>query len=172
MSYQLVLDIAGTNRDRCGGVTGEREAIEFAVRNSSRGDAPWIPLRISFHGEGADSADRSDDTGGSRGRSDSHSADSADGTEGISSAYTISRGYSVPAVGRLDAMITEHVNICGDLLQGAREVQFRWMGTAELKGKERQRSDIWALASVSATLFVGNETVEIFRESFGGSDIK
>lgn len=157
----------GTNRDRCDGILGEREAIEFAVRtNSSSDDAAWIPLRISFHDDGSYAGGNGNGDGNDDSRSDSRNSD-----EGISYARII-RGYTVPTTAQLDSIVTEHVTICGDLLRDAREIQFRWMGTAELEGKERERSDIWALASVSATLFVANESETIIEDTFGRSNIK
>lgn len=144
--------MVGTNQDRCDGILGEREAIEFAVRTSSSSDFPWIPLRISY------------------GIADSRKP--SKGSNGGSSHTRTVRGYTVPTVGRRASRVSEHVAVCGDVLRDASEIQLRWMGTAELKGKERERSDIWALASVTATLFVGNQTEKIFEDSFGSNSLK
>lgn len=85
------------------------------------------------------------------------------------------RGFTVPATSRgavQSGMVTEHVYICGDLLRDPSEIQFRWMGTADLEMGNRERRDIWALGNVTVNLIVENETTEIFSDSFGTDNLK
>ena len=119
MSYELVLDV-DSGSSSCDGIEGLDEAVEFAIRiNESK---EWIPLRMTFHNDTANS-----------------------------STQLAVRGYSVPAFGRTEAIATEHVSICGERLRDANTVQFRWLQTANLES-ERQRSDLWALNLLSATV--------------------
>ena len=144
MSYQLVLDVDSASDVNCDGLRNEDESIEFAVRTSSLSDAPWIPLQLHYYTTGGD----------------------VDSTSSI-------RGYSVPTSGRTADTVTGSVDICGDLLQDANEVQFRWMGTAILDNIMPVRSDMWALANVAANLIVGNGRIyEIFGDTFGSDTLK
>ena len=146
ISYQLVLDVESASDENCDGLNrdeNEDESIEFAVRTSSLSDAPWIPLQLHYYTTGGD----------------------VDSTSSI-------RGYSVPTSGRTADTVTGSVDICGDLLQDANEVQFRWMGTSFLDNNAAIRSDMWALANVAANLVIGDESVEIFRDNFGSDNLK
>ena len=125
----------------CDGLRNEDESIEFAVRTSSLSDAPWIPLQLHYYTTGGD----------------------------VESTSSI-RGYSVPTSGRTADTVTGSVDICGDLLQDANEVQFRWMGTAIFE--KPGFNNMWALANVTANLIVGNGRSEIFGDIFGGDTLK
>lgn len=107
-------------------------------------DSPWIPLRMSFR---------------TKARKDYNTT-------------TRIRGYTVLAIGRSETVVSEHLYICGDILHDINGIQFRWMETAEVKGNERLRSDIWALASVNATMTLANETIQIFEDNFGTDGLK
>ena len=135
--------VSDTNCDGLNRDENEDESVEFAVRTSSLSDAPWIPLQLHYYTTGGD----------------------VDSTSSI-------RGYSVPTSGRTADIVTGSVDICGDLLQDANEVQFRWMGTGILDNNMPVRSDMWALANVAANLVVGNESIEIFQDTFGSDTLK
>ena len=68
-----------------------------------------------------------------------------------SSTQLAVRGYTVPAFGRIEAIATEHVSICGERLRDINTVQFRWMQTSSLVGDERRLDDIWAVAVLDAS---------------------
>ena len=80
------------------------------------------------------------------------------------------RGYNVSTSITSSTSVVQHtVYICGDILRTS-QVQFRWMGTAELEQviNRRPRNDIWALANVDATLIdANNETTSLFSDGFG-----
>ena len=83
------------------------------------------------------------------------------------------RGYNVSASTTSSTSVVQHtVHICGDFLHTS-QVQFRWMGTAELEQdvgtmQRRPSNDIWALANVNATLIDNdNETTSILEDGFG-----
>ena len=78
-------------------------------------------------------------------------------------------GYTVPISGRKANIVTESVHICGDLLCDISEVQFRWLGSVNVS---RVKTDMWALANVSANLIIGNKSIEIFRDTFGSDTLK
>lgn len=86
----------------------------------------------------------------------------------ITSELTI-RGYSLQAKGSASSMRQEQILICGDLLC-TNDVQFRWMGTSTTRGSDR--SDMWALSSVTATLILGNGRIRIFEDEFGSNYLK
>ena len=65
--------------------------------------------------------------------------------------------------------MTESVHICGDLLCDISEVQFRWLGSVNVS---QVKTDMWALANVSANLIIGNKSIEIFRDTFGSDTLK
>ena len=65
--------------------------------------------------------------------------------------------------------MTESVHICGDLLCDISEVQFRWLGSVKVA---QVKTDMWALANVSANLVIGNNSIEIFRDTFGSDTLK
>ena len=78
-------------------------------------------------------------------------------------------GYTLPSSGRTANTVTESVHICGDLLCDISEVQFRWLGSVNVS---RVKTDMWALANVSANLIIGNKSIEIFRDTFGSDTLK
>lgn len=144
ISYQLVMEF--THYDGCRGIEIPDEAIVLYMRNSSSGSAPWIPLQQTYYISGSGSASGSD-------------------TNGMSSI----NGYSVSYSGRTSKTVTESVHICGDLLCDISEVQFRWLGSVEVSGV---KTDVWALANVTANLIIGNKSMEIFRDTFGSDTLK
>ena len=83
-------------------------------------DVEWIPLRMTHHSDSPDD-----------------------------STMLSVRGYTVPAFGRTEAIVTEHVSICVERLRDADTVQFRWMQMARLEGG---RSNMWAVAILNASL--------------------
>ena len=129
----------------CSGIESRSAGITLYMRNSSSGSAPWIPLQITYHNITSNSS--SSDT---------------DNTSRIN-------GYTVPISGRTANTVTESVHICGDLLCDISEVQFRWLGSVTVK---EVKTDIWALANVSANLIIGNKSIEIFRDTFGSDTLK
>lgn len=81
---------------------------------------------------------------------------------------TLVRGYTVQTTSRTSGLkVMVHVYICGDLLYNISEIQFRWMGTADLDSESKERDDVWALGNVTVNLIVENQTLKIFRDSFG-----
>ena len=127
----------------CRGIEGQREGIILYMRNSSSGSAPWIPLQRTYH----ISNSNNDDT--------DHTF--------------IINGYTVPVSGRTANTVTGSVHICGDLLCDITEVQFRWLGSVNVS---QVKTDMWALANVSANLIIGNKSIAIFRDTFGSDTLK
>ena len=129
----------------CRGVERTNEGIEFAMRgNNSDG---WIPLQFHFL------------------------------TPSSSSnllQHMIIRGYSLTATSSGQASITRRVEICGERLLGLREVQFRWMGSANFPSNGGvEYLDVWALSNVSATIFAPDGASSIlFQDSFGREDLE
>ena len=82
------------------------------------------------------------------------------------------RGYDVAAHKSGNEIVTESVHICGDLLHDVQEVQFRWMGTNHIGGSGRVRQRMWALANVTASLVIENETIKILDDTFGQNALK
>ena len=80
-------------------------------------------------------------------------------------------GYTVPISGRTANTVIESVHICGDLLCDIsdHEVQFRWLGSVNAS---EVKTEMWALANVSANLIIGNKSIEIFRDTFGSDTLK
>ena len=142
MSYQLILDVSGPGP--CSGIELPREAIEFSMRSDSSRDGRWIPLELSYY--------------------DDNAAISTTSTE-------IVRGYEIPAQSGPDATSTGDVTICGDMLN-TNEVQFRWMGTADVETNRLFVSDMWALARVTASLVTPNKTFVLIQDHFGGKTLK
>ena len=126
--YKLILDVSSSSDPECDGIEGLDEAVEFAIRIDESKE--WIPLRMTFH----------DDTANS-------------------STQLAVRGYSVPAFGRTEAIATENVSICGEKLRDANTVQFRWMQTSRWENRKR-RNDIWVMSLLAAifTTTGGNST--------------
>ena len=81
------------------------------------------------------------------------------------------RGYNVPIDLSEDKIVTESVHICGDLLHDVQEVQFRWMATSK-PGSVIVRSEMWALANVTANLVIESESIPIFQDTFGSDTLK
>ena len=127
----------------CRGIEGRREGIILYMRNSSSGSAPWIPLQRTYRISNS-SNKNTDDT-------------------------FLINGYTVPVSGRKANTVTESVYICGDLLCDISEVQFRWLGSVNVK---ELKTEMWALANVSANLIIGNKSIEIFRDTFGSDTLK
>ena len=128
----------------CRGISGRSEGIIlYIMRNSSSGSAPWIPLHTTYHISNSNNND-------------------TDSTSRIN-------GYTVPISGRTANTVTESVHICGDLLCDISEVQFRWLGSVNVS---QVKTDMWALANVSANLIIGNKSIEIFRDTFGSDTLK
>lgn len=77
----------------------------------------------------------------------------------VNSNSTMSiRGYDVPLYSSTSFVVTEEVFICGDLFTD--EAQFRWMASVSATTYH----DIWAIAEVSAVLFMENGCqAEIFH---------
>ena len=98
-------------------------------------DEDWIPLRMYYYNDTADT----------------------------NLTVTV-RGYEVPAMGRRAAIVTDTVNICGDVLNGADKIQFRWIQTALVEGDEIERSDIWAVKITNATYIVGNHFTDLIQD--------
>ena len=145
ISYKLVLNVKKNNDDKCEGRIRFNEAIEFAMRTSSSSDAPWIPLWLTYHKSG-------------------HG-------EPKNGMATI-RGYNVTAHLSKEKIVTESVHICGNLLHDVQEVQFRWMATNDIGGSRKVRKRMWALANVSASLVIENETIKILDDTFGQNTLK
>ena len=113
------------------------------MRNNLSGGAPWIPLQRTYHISNSSNSDTD---------------------------YTFRiNGYTVPITGRTANTVTESVHICGDLLCDLSEVQFRWLGSVNVR---EVKTDMWALANVSANLIIGNKSIEIFRDTFGSDTLK
>ena len=127
----------------CGGIQGQNNGIILYMRNKSSGSAPWIPLQLTHHILNDSVIDRK-------------------GT------FTIN-GYNFTTSGRTANTTTESVHICGDLLCDISEVQFRWLGSVKVA---QVKTDMWALANVSANLIIGNKSIEIFRDTFGSDTLK
>ena len=113
------------------------------MRNGSSGSAPWIPLQTNYRIQNSNNNDTDD--------------------------MFLINGYTVPVSGRKANTVTESVHICGDLLCDISEVQFRWLGSVNVS---RVKTDMWALANVSANLSIGNKSIEIFRDTFGSDTLK
>ena len=143
VTYELILDVSGENL--CDGIDESREAIEFSIRSDASLDGRWIPLRLSYYDDSVATT--------------------------TSGSTTVVRGYEVPVQFGQDASSTSSVTICGDrLFANANEVQFRWMGTANVESDNTYRSDVWALASVNAVLITRpNETITLIQDTFGGN---
>ena len=148
MSYQLILDVSSPTDDRCGGLdfqTGEdrsREAIEFAMRDVTSSDGHWIPLLLS-----------------------SYVNDIFD----VGSSLPTVRGYQqITAERSLSPIITQTIAICGETLSNDSQVQFRWMGSADMDTGNYFRQDMWALASVNVTV----DGSILFSETFGSSTLE
>ena len=148
MSYQLILDVSSPTDDRCDGLdftTGgdrSREAIEFAMRDATSSDGDWIPLWLSYYVNNIFDA---------------------------TSTFETVRGYQQITTGRsVSPIITETVAICGETLSEDSEIQFRWMGSADMDTGNYFRQDMWALASVNVTV----DGSILFSETFGNSALK
>ena len=127
---------------QCGG-SSKFSVIEFAMRTNL--DAPWIPLQLNNYGI----------------------------TNNTSSSSATVRGYNVPIHLSDDKIVTESVHICGNLLHDVQEVQFRWMATSTYAvDNETVRSEMWALANVTANLVIESETIQIFQDTFGSDTLK
>ena len=85
------------------------------------------------------------------------------------SSTEIVRGYEVPIQFGQDT--TFGVIICGDALL-TNEVQFRWMGTADVETDRLFISDMWALAQVDAYLVTLNGLFILLQDHFGGKILK
>ena len=145
MTYQLVLNVQGSD-GTCAGLepNNSAEAIEYAIRFDTSREGHWIPIILSYY----DNAETNSMT-----------------------SINIVRGYQTPTVKEPSDKFIERVNVCGDaLLSGA--VQFRWMGTADLDGFNRFRSDMWALAMVTAIYITANERVTLIQENFNTNTLK
>ena len=147
ISYKLVLKVNSRDDKDCEGRIRFDEAIEFAMRtsSSSSSDVPWIPFWLTYHETG-------------------HG-------EPKNGMATI-RGYNVTAHRSEDEIVTESVHICGDLLHDVQEVQFRWMGTNHVGKSGTVRKRMWALANVTASLVIENETIQILNDTFGQITLK
>ena len=111
--------------------------LNEAIEFAVRINDLWIPLRISCYGI------------------------CGSGTTSI----TV-RGYNV-SVSTTTSPETEEVFICGDLLEHAEDIQFRWMGTTSNTQAAAARLDIWALSEVTAMLIRDNQMSILFEERFG-----
>ena len=147
MSYQLILDIVFNlfGIFVCDGIEESREGIEFSIRSKlNTTESHWIPLKLSYF---------------------RHSSPSTSST-------TVVRGYEIPVQFGRDSSPTNYVRICGDVLL-TNEVQFRWMGTADLENGDNFRSDVWALANVNAVFITPeNERVTLIHDTFGENILK
>ena len=124
------------------GGSSEHNVIEFAIRTNL--DASWIPLQLNTYGITID----------------------------VSSGIAI-RGYNVSIHLSEDKIVTESVHICGDLLHDVQEVQFRWMATSTYTADNGNvRSEMWALANVTANLVIESEIIQIFQDTFGSDTLK
>ena len=141
MSYQLILDVNSPS-GQCDGIDTALEAIELSIRNDSTSNRHWVPLQLTYYDDSAVS-----DT----------------------STLEMLRGYDIPVHQSSTNMTTDHVSICGDVLL-SNEVQFRWIGTAQLEGSFA--SDMWALASVNATLITQDDTATLIHDIFGGDALE
>ena len=113
-----------------------------AIEFAVRTNDLWIPLRISCYGI------------------------CGSGTTSI----TV-RGYNV-SVSTTTSPETEEVFICGDLLEHAEDIQFRWMGITGSQ-EAAARLDIWALSEVTAMLIRDNQPNRVlFEERFGTGVLK
>ena len=148
MSYQLILDVL--NQDACVGIENQDmcdgvEGLSEAIEFSMRNDIHdhWIPLRLTYHNIDIDDIRKTD-----------------------------VRGYKT-AVHIESSPITtdQRVNICGDMLL-TRELRFRWVGTVNCDRSLTHRTDMWALASVNATLITQDENISLIQDNFGGNTLK
>ena len=101
VSYGLILHVRDTE-DRCGGVDGINEGIEFAIRNNTNG-GPWIPLQLDYR--------NNTDTGKWR----------------EIRGYNVS-AFGHAKTNR--AVIDRNVFICGDILN-TNTIQLRWMQSSK-----------------------------------------
>ena len=137
--------MTSTTDSVCGGLeTVKEEAIEFAIRNDTSSNGHWIPLRLSYY--------------------DSSSVNKVTNTETV-------RGYKILSSKWPQPKFFETATICGDVLL-SNEVQFRWMGSANVDVFNYFRSDMWALATVSVTWFTDDETIPFVKENFGSNKLK
>ena len=147
VSYQLILDVSSPTDEMCDGLdfpTGgdrSREAIEFAMRDATSSDGHWIPLRLNYY---------------------------TNNFLDVGSSFETVRGYQVTAQRSPSPIITETIAICGETLSDDSEVQFRWMGSADMDTGNYFRQDMWALASVNVTM----DGSILFCETFGNSILK
>ena len=123
--------------DRCFGVEGINEGIEFAIRNNTNG-GPWIPLQLDYRN-----------------------------TRNTDDEWREIRGYNVSAIGhnRTRAVIDHNVSICGDILD-TNAIQLHWMQSSSVINNT-PHYDVWALAYVNATFIQANETINLINETFG-----
>ena len=147
VSYQLILDVSSPTDEMCDGLEfpaggdRSREAIEFAMRDATSSDGHWIPLQLSYYG--------------------SNFLD-------VGSSFETVRGYQVIADRSSSPTITQTIPICGETLSDDSEVQFRWMGSADMDVGNYFRQDMWALASVNVTV----DGSILFSETFGNSTLE
>ena len=144
MSYGLYLDLPSAGG--CKGVEYREEAIEFAMRTNTSNDGRWIPLRLSYFRD-------------------------LDVTPAIFMDTIQVRGYNVPTYRHLTAFVQEQVVMCNDLIDTS-SVQFRWMGTVNLRSNGKLRFDVWALASVTAVLVTSDENITLIQETFNSDSLK
>ena len=124
--------------DRCNGVEGINEGIEFAIRNNTNG-GPWIPLQLDYRN-----------------------------TRNTDDEWREIRGYNVTAIGHARtnrAVIDRNVSICGDILD-TNTIQLRWIQSSG-GNNNGSHKDVWALAYVSVTFIEANETINLINETFG-----
>ena len=146
MTYQLILDVSSPTDDRCDGLdfpTGgdrSREAIEFAMRDVTSSDGHWIPIWLSYYVNFLN----------------------------VGTSFETVRGYQVIADRSPSPIITQTIAICGETLSDDSEVQFRWIGSADMDTGNYFRQDMWALASVNVTV----DGSVLFSETFGNSILK
>ena len=147
MSYQLILDVSSPTDEMCDGLEfpadgdRSREAIEFAMRDATSSDGHWIPIWLSYY---------------------------VNSFFEVGSSNETVRGYQVRAKRSPSPTITETIAICGETLSDDSEVQFRWMGSADMDTSNYFRQDIWALASVNVTV----DGSMLFSETFGNSTLE
>lgn len=83
------------------------------------------------------------------------------------------RGHPVSVTGSTLSSVTKQVFVCGELLVGAMDVQFRWMSSAYFGDDEGEANhDLWAMSNVTANLVTQNDTVSLFEDSFGSDVLK
>ena len=146
VTYQLILHVTGPGlflQLLCDGIEESREAIEFSIRGDDSRDGRWIPLMLSYY----------------------------DASVASTNSTTVVRGYKILVQFGQDASTTVNIVVCGDVLL-TNEVQFRWMGTANLNQFNLFRSDMWALASVNAVLITQDERITLLQDNFGGNTLE